>query len=239
MHKCDNVLALDMMNFHIITLFPEGFDSYFGLSILGRAIREKIIKVAYYNPRDFAVAGKSKEKMTYAERRVDDRPYGGGPGMVMEAMPVVRAVEKAVKTISRRKGNRMKIVFFGPSGKQFTNAKAESLKKYSDVIFICGRYEGIDARVKKMFRVEEISIGPYILSGGELPAMVMIEAISRRIKGVIGDYKSIEEKRVAGSNVYTRPEVVEFKGKKYKVPKILLSGHHGRIDTWKSANKGK
>ncbi len=226
------------LTFHILTLFPESFDSYLGASILKRAQEKELIAFKFYNLRDFAAAGK-KKALTYAERRIDDRPYGGGPGMVIEALPVMRAVDKAVgkqlKSSAKKRGVR--IVFFSPSGKQFTNEVADSFKKFTDIVFVCGRYEGIDARIKKAFPMADISIGPYVLTGGELPAMIMIDTITRRIKGVLGDALSIEEERVASPDVYTRPEVIEFKGKKYKVPKVLLSGNHKKMDEWKIGRK--
>ena len=216
------------VTYHIVTLFPESTESYLGSSILKRAQDDGKIAIKYYNPRDFT------DGSSYADRRVDDRPYGGGPGMVIEALPVMRAVFSAVKASSRSK-RKVKIVFFSPHGKMFSNEVADDFQMYSDIIFVCGRYEGIDARVKKAFPMVEMSVGPYILTGGELPAMIMIDAITRRIKGVLGDHNSIEENRIAGKDVYTRPESVEFKGKKYRVPKILLSGHHKKIDDWKTA----
>jgi tRNA (guanine37-N1)-methyltransferase len=224
-----------MITFHIITLFPESLDSYLKASILKRAQDDGYIAIKYYNPRDFALA-KKKKVMTYAERRVDDRPYGGGPGMVMEALPVMRAIEAALK--GTKKG-KTKIVFFSPSGKQFTNDIADKFKKYTDIILVCGRYEGIDARVNKAFPMIDVSVGPYVLTGGELPAMIVIDSIARRIKGVLGDLLSVEESRIASPDVYTRPEVIEFKGKKYRVPKILLSGHHAKMDEWRAIKKGK
>jgi len=211
------------MTFHIVSLFPQAFDSYLGESILKRAIEDKKIKVKFYNPRDFT------KGTSYTDRRVDDKPYGGGPGMVIEALPVIKAIAKA-------KGNKkkVKIVWFTPSGKQFDTAYAkDTAQKYSDIIFICGRYEGIDARVKKAFRVDEVSVGPFVLTGGELPAMIAIDCIARQVKGVLGDIQSLEESRIASPDVYTRPEVVEYKGKKYRVPKVLLSGNHKLIDEWK------
>lgn len=180
--------------------------------------------------------------MTYADRRVDDRPYGGGPGMVIEALPVARAIEEAVRKAESEKRKakaKIKIIFFTPSGEQFSNKKAESFKKYTDIVLVCGRYEGIDARVKKIFKMIDVSVGQYTLTGGELPAMVVIDAVTRRIPGVLGDNLSIEEERVASPDVYTRPEVVEFKGRKFKVPKILLMGHHKKIDEWKIGRKNR
>lgn len=212
------------MTYHIITLFPQSFDSYLGESILKRAIEDKKIKVKFYNPRDFSI-----DKW----HRVDQRPYGGGPGMVIEALPVIKAITKA-----KGKSKKVKIIWFTPSGKQFDTAYAKTVaQKYTDIIFICGRYEGIDARVKKAFKVEEISVGPFVLTGGELPAMLLIDSISRQVTGVLGDIQSLEESRVASPDVYTRPEVVEYKGKKYRVPKVLLSGNHKLIDEWKKKQK--
>ena len=217
------------MKYHIISLFPQSMDSYLNESILKRAIENKKIEVKFYNPRDFTKGD------SYADRRVDDKPYGGGPGMVIEALPVIKAIQKA-----KGKAKKVRIVWFTPSGKQFDTEQAKIFsKKYTDIIFICGRYEGIDARVKKAFKVEEISVGPFVLTGGELPAMILIDTISRQIKGVLGDHASLEETRVSSPDVYTRPEVVEYKGKKYKVPKVLLSGNHKLIDEWRNKQSEK
>ncbi len=211
------------MTHHVITLFPQSFDSYLGESILKRAIEDKKIKVKFYNPRDFSI-----DKW----HRVDQRPYGGGPGMVIEALPVIKAIAKAVGKASAKK--KVKVIWFTPSGKQFDTAAAKTAaEKYTDIVFVCGRYEGIDARVKKAFKVEEVSVGPFVLTGGELPAMLLIDSISRQVKGVLGDIQSLEESRVASPDVFTRPEVIEYKGKKYRVPKVLLSGNPKLIDEWK------
>lgn len=225
-----------MINFHIITLFPESLDSYLGTSIINRAQKNNHIVVKFYNPRDFAVSQKAK-KLTYAERRVDDRPYGGGPGMVMEALPVLRAIDKAIGRKMISKKNKVKIVFFTPAGQSFSNTIADTYKSYTDIVLICGRYEGIDARIKKVFPMTEISVGDYVLTGGELPAMIVIDAVTRRLPGVLGHDESVEEMRVAGSDVYTRPETFIYKKKKYSVPKVLLSGHHANIDEWKRGLK--
>lgn len=207
------------MNFHVVTLFPESFDSYINASIIGRAVREKKIKVKFYNPRDF-----TKDKF----QRVDRRPYGGGPGMVLEPESILKAVQKA---LGKKKGV---VYFFDTTGKQFTNTEARALtKKVKDIVFICGHYEGVDARVQKILKAKKISVGPYTLTGGELPAMLVIDAVSRQIPGVLGKFESIEEERVASSEVYTRPEIFVWKGKKYRVPKVLLSGNHAKIDAWK------
>lgn len=209
------------MHFHIITLFPKAFDSYLGESILKRAIEDKKIKVSLYNPRDY-VENKWK--------RVDRPPYGGGPGLVIEALPVVKAIEAAQKKAK----NKAKIIFLAPRGKQLTNEYATKVsKKFKDVIIVCGRYEGIDARVKKVFKMEEVSVGPFVLTGGELPAMLIVDVMSRQIPGVLGNIDSLEERRTASSEVYTRPEVFKYKNKNYKVPKILLSGHRAKIEEWK------
>jgi tRNA (guanine37-N1)-methyltransferase len=232
------------MNFHVITLFPESFDSYLKESILARAIKEKKIKVAFYNPRDF-VTGKYKKVWPdgNVSRVVDDRPYGGGPGMIIRAEPVLKAVEAALKKVESKKSKvksekpKIKIINFVPSGKKFTTEYAKtSAKKYTDIILLCGRYEGIDARAQKILKAEEISVGDYVVTGGELPAMILIDSISRQIKGVLGKLESLEEERISSSEFYTRPEILEWKGKKHKVPKVLLSGDHKKIEEWK---KGK
>lgn len=212
------------MNFHIVTLFPEAFDSYLKTSILKRAIEDKKIKVNFYDPKDYSEKQKGK-----SEKRIDDKPYGGGPGMVVRALPVIKAIQKAV---GRKK--KVKIVFLSPSAKQFDNKVAKTqAEKFKDIVIVCGRYEGIDARVKKVFKGEELSVGPFVLTGGELPAMLMMDVISRQVQGVLGDFDSIEESRIASKDVYTRPEEFEYKGKKYKVPKVLLSGNHAEIEKWR------
>ena len=229
------------MTFHIISLFPNAFRSYLGKSIVKRAIEDKKIKVRFYNPRDFA-------RNKYA--RVDRRAYGGGPGMVVQAEPVIRAVARACSNVlppthkatdGHRKNNRTtkkkapKIIWLSPRGKQFTNTAAIGYaKKYTDLIIICGRYEGIDARVKKVFRVEEVSVGPFVLTGGELAAEIIIDTVARQVPEVLGDPDSREEARAASPDVYTRPRVFAYKGKKYRVPAILLSGHHANIEKWRA-----
>lgn len=196
------------------------FDSYLKESIIGRAVKDKKIKIIFYNPMDLC---KPKE-------RVDGRPYGGGPGMVLRP-------EFFLETFSRIKiknKKTAKIILFSPSGKKFDTAYAKNCaKKYTDIILISGRYEGIDARVQKILKAEEISIGDYVLTGGELPAMVLIDSISRQIEGVLGKYESLEEERISTSEVYTRPEILKYRHKNYKVPKVLLSGNHAKINEWK------
>lgn len=210
------------MHFHIVTLFPGAFDSYLSESIMKRALANKKIQVSFYNPRDF-----TKDKL----RRVDRRPYGGGPGMVLEAESVLRAAEKA---IGRKNTKTVKVLFFEPGGTQFDTGYAEhAVDTYKHIVMICGRYEGVDARVKEILDAEPITVGPYTLTGGELPAMVIVDCITRRLPGVLGHDESVEERRVAGSDVFTRPEVFTWKKKEYRVPKVLLSGHHAEIDKWK------
>ena len=228
------------MTFHIITLFEGAFSSYLGESIIKRAIEDKKIRIKFYNPRDF-----SDDKW----RRVDQKPYGGGPGMVIQALPVVKAIAKAISKSSAGRGagagasaknstKSTKIIFLSPSGKQFTNEYAKiSAKKYKNIIIISGRYEGIDARIKKIFKMEDVSVGPFVLTGGELPAMILIDCIARQVKGVLGSAQSLEESRIASPDVYTRPEVFTFKNKKYRVPKILLSGNHAKIEEWRKGRK--
>jgi len=223
------------MNFHIITLFPESFTSYLSESILARAIKEKKVKVSFYNPRDFAQVTKTQKNKNKPYKRVDDIPYGGGPGMVMQALPVVKALESALK---KTKKNKTKIIFLSPLGKQFdTKYAKETAKKYSDIIIISGRYEGIDERINKIFKTEKVTIGPFVLTGGELPVMIIMDSVSRQIDGVLGNKNSLEEERIASSEVYTRPEILEYKKKKYRVPKVLLSGNHKLIDEWRKKEK--
>jgi tRNA (guanine37-N1)-methyltransferase len=208
------------MRFHIITIFPSTFGSYLKESIIGRAVKNKKISIKFYNPMDFCEP----------KRRVDDRPYGGGPGMVLRPELFLKAFSK----IKIKDKKRAKIILFSPSGKKFDTTYAKnSAKKYDDIVLISGRYEGIDARVQKILKAEEISIGDYVLTSGDLPAMVLIDCVSRQIPGVLGKYESLEEERISSSKVYTRPEVLKWKGRNYKVPKVLLSGNHKKIDEWK------
>jgi tRNA (guanine37-N1)-methyltransferase len=215
------------MKFHLITLFEEACDAYLSASIVGRARKEKKIFVTYQSPRTFVENKWGK---------VDERPYGGGPGMVMTALPVVRAVEKSLK--SRVKTPRKQvIIWFSPSGKQFTNKDADALMKYDDVVLVCGRYEGIDERAKKMLKtiatVKEFAVGEAVYTGGEVPSLAIVDAVTRRLPGVLGKDASVEERRIASSAVYTRPETILYKEKKYKVPKVLQTGNHAAIDNWR------
>jgi tRNA (guanine37-N1)-methyltransferase len=217
------------MHFHIVTLFPDSFESYLQTSIIGRAIHDKKIRVSFYNPRDY-----TKDKWS----RVDQKPYGGGPGMVLEAESVLKAAQKA---IGKKDPKKVLVIFFSPDGVQFDTKGAKTYaKKYEHIVFICGRYEGVDARVSKILKAKHISIGPYVVTGGELPAMVVMDSVSRQIPGILGTYESLEEGRVSASEVYTRPESLVWKGRTYRVPRVLLSGHHAHIEAWKrKKNKGR
>jgi len=170
-------------------------------------------------------------------KRVDDKPYGGGPGMVIRPEPVIRAIQKAV---GRKK--KVQIVHFAPRGDLFGTKMTKELgskyrkKKVTDIVFICGRYEGIDSRVEEVFPGIKISIGDYVLTGGELPALVMIDSITRQLPGVLGDPDSLEETRISATKYYTRPELFTHKRKKYSVPDVLLSGNHKEIDKWREQN---
>ncbi len=210
------------MRFDIITIFPEMFGAYFSESMLKRAQEKKLVEFRTFNLRDFSTDAKHK--------KVDDRAYGGGPGMVMQVGPLAAALDKIVQ-----KKKKHLIILFSAAGKQFDSKQAAQwAKKYEQIVMIAGRYEGVDSRIKKIYKMQEISIGPYVLTGGELPAMVVADAISRHIPGVLGNEESLEERRHGvGVPVYTRPEVFEWKKKKYRVPRVLLSGDHKKIDQWR------
>ncbi|HTH93440.1 MAG TPA: tRNA (guanosine(37)-N1)-methyltransferase TrmD [Candidatus Paceibacterota bacterium] len=212
------------MKFHFLTIFPEIIESYTGEAMLKRASAKKLVSFDVKNIREYTLDKHNK---------TDERPYGGGPGMVMTPEPILRAHSKL-----KMKGNKTKVVMLSPSGKLFDNKMAAKwAKQYSDIVFICGRYEGVDDRVRKILKADEISVGDFVLTGGELPALVMTDAIARQIPGVLGDALSIEESRTASPHVYTRPEVFVYKKKKYKVPDVLLSGDHKKIDQWRESQK--
>lgn len=213
------------MRFHILTIFPDMFDSYIHESLFRRAEKKKIVSVRAYDLRDF-----TKDK----HRKVDDRPFGGGPGMVLQIQPVFDAV-KFIKSKVKSKKLKVRTILFSTRGKKLDAETAKRLSKYDYLILICGRYEGVDERVAKYVADEEISIGDYILSGGELPALVLMESVSRFIPRFLGKEESLEE--INGSfPTYTRPEVfILRKGKRWPVPKILLSGNHKKIAEWRKA----
>jgi tRNA (guanine37-N1)-methyltransferase len=208
-----------MMKFHFLTIFPEMIEGYLSESMLKRAKEKKLVSFDVRNIRDYT---------TDKHGKTDDRPYGGGPGMVMIAQPILNAAKKL------KIGKKPKYIMLSPSGTLFTNTvAAQFAKKYSDIIFICGRYEGVDDRARKILKADEYSIGNYTLTGGELPALVMTDAIVRQIPGVLGKYESLEENRVASPRTYTRPEVLVWNKKKHVVPKVLKTGDHKKIEEWR------
>lgn len=222
-----------MITFDIITIFPDIFDSYLAESLISRAQKKKLIRVRAHNLRDF-----TKDR----HQTVDDRPFGGGLGMVLNAEPIYKAVKKMRAEGGTRPPRKTKVILFTPRGEKFTQKMAHRLSKLDQVIFICGRYEGVDERVAKHIADMEVSIGDYDLMGGELPAMVAIEAISRLVPGVLGKEALLKERVTKGGGFieyaqYTRPEVLELeKGKKWRAPKVLLSGDHKKIDEWKKTH---
>ena len=212
-----------MLHFHIITIFPETIQAYLGESILKRAIESKKIAVSFYNPKDFAEPAKNPD----LSEPIDDKPYGGGPGMVLKAEPFLKAIQKALKN---SKNKNPKIIYFSPRGKMFNTKMAKEIaektkeiksenkilhflkkgflspEKMTDIILVSGRYEGIDSRVSEIYKGEEISVGDFVLTGGELPAMILIDSISRQLPGVLGNFDSREETRISAGKYYTRPE---------------------------------
>lgn len=203
-----------MIRFDIITIFPEALRPYLDASILGRAQEKKLVKFNLVDLRNFAEDRHNK---------VDDRAYGGGPGMVLKIGPIYRAV----KFLKKR--GKSRVILFSTRGKKLDNKIAKRLSRYDQLILVCGRYEGVDERVADKIADEEISIGDYVLAGGELPALVLAEAVSRQIRGVLGKDESLEEKK-GSYPVYTRPEIFSAGRQKWRVPKILLSGHHSLIE---------
>lgn len=216
------------MQFDILTLFPESFDSYFDSSIIGRARKQGLITTNSWDIRDHT---------TDKHKTVDDTPYGGGPGMVMKIEPIDKAltvVKAAFDKAPAEKEIKRKVILFSAKGKQFTQQLAQEYAMLDQLIMICGRYEGIDQRVADYLCDEEISVGPYVLAGGELPAMVVTEAVARHIPGVLGNPESLmEESHTEPDQTeypqYTKPE--EYRG--WPVPKVLLSGNHGEIEKWR------
>lgn len=208
------------MNFTFISLFPEIIKSALNESITKRAIEKSLISFETINPRDYL---KTKE-------RIDDKVYGGGPGMLLKSEPLMKAIDDATSKFERLES---KIIYLSPKGKPFTQETAETLASEKNIIFICGRYEGIDQRIIDHYVDDEISIGDYVLSGGELPALVVFDAISRNIEGVLGDDASLEQESFSGGLLeypqYTRPE----KMKLGDVPKELLTGNHAAIEQWR------
>ena len=224
------------MAFHIITIFPKIFDSYFSESIIKRAREKKLIDIKIHNLRDYT---------TDKHKTVDDTPYGGGAGMVLKVEPIYDCLKAIKIQISKSKlqiksqaknpkYRKPRILLFSAKGKRYAQADAKRLAKYDNVVMICGRYEGVDERVAKYLVDEEISIGDYILTGGEIPAMVVVDSITRLIPEVLGNAESTKDESFSRVGYleypqYTKP--AEFK--KWKVPEILLSGDHKKIDIWR------
>lgn len=207
------------MRFDILTIFPNIFDSYFKESLLQRAQEKKLLEIHMQNLRDWTQD---------VHKTVDDKPFGGGLGMVMQIEPIYKAVQEL-----KEKKEKRKIILFTPRGKKFSQKKAYEYAKLNQLILICGRYEGVDERVGKYIADEQLSIGDYDLMGGELPAMIVVEAVARLIPGVIGKEEFLREHVKHGGFIeypqYTRPEFFE----RWKVPKVLLSGDHKKIEAWR------
>ncbi|MBP6859312.1 MAG: tRNA (guanosine(37)-N1)-methyltransferase TrmD [Candidatus Magasanikbacteria bacterium] len=227
------------MKFDIITIFPQFFESFKTEALISRAQKKELVSINVHNLRDFA----DDKRGT-----VDDRPYGGGAGMVLMFQPIYKAVQKITSKIkSKSKKLKTKVIVFNPKGKKFTQAMAREWSGLDQLVMICGRYEGIDERVMTDVADEEISIGDYVLFGGEVPAMVVMEAITRLLPGAIGKQESLKDESFNDAGEmgkeqltkfieyphYTRPEVVVVKKRKIKVPDVLLSGDHKKIEEWR------
>jgi len=221
------------MKFQTITIFPKMFESYLAEGILKRALDNRIIHFASHDLRNWT---------TDKYRSVDDTPYGGGAGMLMKIETIYNALED-VKKINQTDSKKRKIVLLSAGGKTWTQAMARKYSQLDEVIFICGRFEGVDARVSH-FIDEEISIGNYVLTGGELPALVIMDSITRLIPGALGNNESSideshSEKGVLEYPQYTKPAVFEAQGQKYQVPEVLTHGNHAEIAKWRKENQKK
>jgi tRNA (guanine37-N1)-methyltransferase len=215
-----------MIHFHVITLFPDIIRAYAEESILGRAQEAGRIRVHTYNPREYT---------DDPHRRIDDRPYGGGPGMVMQAEPIIAAARDA---IGRKK--HVAVFMMSATGAQFTNTCASELAQEArHIVLIAGHYEGVDARVRDALGAREITVGPFVLTGGELPALIILDATARFVPGVLGNTASLEEQRTAHADVYTRPATIKYKGSSYTVPEVLRSGDHNAIEAWRRGRRAK
>lgn len=222
------------MKFDIITIFPKFFESFTTEALIKRAQKNKLISINAHNLRDFADDTRGT---------VDDRPYGGGAGMVLMFAPLYKAIKKIKLKAKTPKGSlrdkKTKVIVFNPKGKLFTQAMAREWSKLDQLVMVCGRYEGVDERVITELADEEISIGDYVLFGGEVPAMVVMEAVTRLLPGALGNSESpltesFSEKAERREHPhYTRPEVVKIKNKKVTVPEVLLSGDHKKIEEWR------
>ena len=227
--KSHSKIPSRVIQFDILTLFPNIFDSYFKESLFSRAQKSNLLNVKIHNLRDYT---KGKH------HKADDKPFGGGPGMVLMVEPIYTAIQ-SIKSKIKNKKLKVRTVLFSTRGKKLDSKIAKRLSKYNQIILICGRYEGVDERVATHIADEEISIGDYVLSGGEIPALALTEAVSRFIPGFLGKYESLED--VKGSYpVFTQPsEFKPLKSKKaWKVPPILISGHHKKIAEWREKYKG-
>ncbi len=224
--KSSAVFIYYYMIFDIITLFPEIFETYLKQSLIGKAQENKIVKVNTFNLRDF-----TSDK----HKTVDDKAFGGGRGMVLKVEPIY----KAVQALKKKKQGKTRVILFSPRGKKFNQKMATRFSKLDKLILISGRYEGIDERITKHIVDEEISIGDYVLMGGDLPALVLIETVSRLIPNVIGKPKLLKERITKEKGFieypqYTRPEIFSpKKGVSWKIPKVLLSGDHKKIENWR------
>lgn len=205
------------MEIIILTAFPKIFDSYLDESLFKRAREKKLLKFKIVDLRNFAT-GKHK--------KIDDRPFGGGPGMVLKIEPIFEALK------SLKKSAKSRTILFSTRGEKLTAKEAKRLSKYKRLVLICGRYEGVDERVAENLADEEISIGDYVLSGGELPALVTSEAVARYLPGFLGKLESLEDIKGYYPS-YTRPEEFKLGKKKLKVPEVLLSGDHKKIEEWR------
>ena len=211
-----------MIRFDVITIFPEIFKGFVSESLLARGQKKKTIKINLHNLRKW-----TKDK----HKTVDDSPYGGGPGMVLKVEPIFKAIKSLRPKI---KSKKIKTILFSPRGKKFNQEMAKKWAKLDQLILICGRYEGVDERVADYVADEVISVGDYVLNGGEVAAMAVVESVSRMIPGFIAKKESAQKE---DHPQYTRPEVFEVKSKFWKVPKILLSGDHKKIKAWREKHK--
>lgn len=247
LYICNKFVIRRVMKFDIITIFPQIFDSYFGESIIRRAQEAGIINIEVHNLRNYT---------TDKHKKVDDTPYGGGAGMVMQVEPIYKAVtalrlqisdskfqtndKEQISNYKQKDKDKTRVILFSAKGKRYTQEDARRLARYDRLIMVCGRYEGVDERVAEYVVDEELSIGDYVLTGGEIPAMVVVDSVTRLLPGVLGN----EQSAIAESHTeegylehpqYTKPE--EFEG--WKVPSVLLSGNHGEIEKWRKEKSKK
>ena len=209
----------------VISIFPEMFKALTEFGVVGRAFASGLLELTLLNPRDYAPAPR---------RRVDERPYGGGPGMVMMAEPLYQAIQAAKMQL----GDETKVIYLSPQGPRFNQNKAAAMVTYQKLILLCGRYEGVDQRLLDQWIDEQVSLGDFVVSGGELPAMMLLDAVARLVPGVLGDPESVLQESFQNGNeldypVYTEPKVWQDQA----VPEVLLSGHHKNIKAWREMQK--